>query len=464
MRRNRGYGLAHVLAAFLACTFSGTIAAHASEGEEPAAQVNPIEIGVFGGIHFYNKDHGLSRVENDSTGTSPDTGGVFGLRLGYNLNEWIGIEAEGSISPTRTRNDSTRDIIFGYRAQVIGTFLHTGYVRPFALVGYGALSAFPGTYNADDGQYYPRSRDTDGFFHVGIGAKFPIDDMFGLRFDARGMAPAAIAHKIATVGSETGYGGPDWELLLSGYLGFGAAAPPPPPPPPPPPAPVVNKDTDGDGIPDSVDKCPNEPEDKDGFQDDDGCPDLDNDGDGIPDSADKCPNEPEDKDGFQDDDGCPDPDNDGDGILDKDDKCPNEPETVNGYQDQDGCPDEVPEAVKKFTGVIKGINFKTNSAKITKGSHRILDKAVQVLNDYPDVKLEISGHTDNVGKEEYNKELSQKRAESVMEYMVSKGISSDRLTAVGYGMDKPLTSNKTRADRAKNRRTEFQLIGGGSTK
>ena len=435
MRRNRGSGVAHVLAVSLAFTFSGAIAAHAAEAEGPAPQVNPIEIGVFGGIHFYNKDHGLSRAVGDSTGTSPDTGGAFGLRLAYNLNEWIGVEAEGSISPTRTRNDSTRDIIVGYRGHIIGTFLHSGYVRPFALVGYGALSAFPGTFSADGSpvagpgtETLPRYRDTDGFFHVGIGAKFPITDMFGLRFDARGMAPAAIAHKIAKVGSETGYGGPDWELLLSGYIGFGAEPPPPAPAPPPPPAPApkIDKDTDGDGIPDSIDKCPTEPEDKDGFQDEDGCPDPDNDGDGIPDVK---------------------------------DKCPNEPETFNGYQDEDGCPDEIPAAVKKFTGVIQGINFKTKSAEITRDSHKVLDKAVQVLSDYPDVRLEIGGHTDNVGKAEFNLELSQKRAESVKEYLVGKGISSDRLTAVGYGMDKPLTSNKTAADKAKNRRTEFTLIG-----
>src|SRR4051812_17667717 len=159
-------------------------------------------------------------------------------------------------------------------------------------------------------------------------------------------------------------------------------------PPPPPPKPL---DTDGDGIPDKLDKCPTEPEDKDGFQDADGCPDPDNDGDGILDKDDKCPNEPEDKDGFEDEDGCPDPDNDKDGIPDKDDKCPNEPEdkdgfqdadgcpdpdndgdgvpdaqdkcpdkpeTKNGFEDADGCPDEIPQKLKQFTGVVQGINFK----------------------------------------------------------------------------------------------------------
>jgi hypothetical protein len=98
-------------------------------------------------------------------------------------------------------------------------------------------------------------------------------------------------------------------------------------------------DSDNDGIPDDVDQCPDIPEDRDGFQDEDGCPDFDNDNDGIYDAQDKCPNDPEDYDGFQDEDGCSDPDNDGDGIPDKMDKCPNTPEDKDGYQDEDGCPD-----------------------------------------------------------------------------------------------------------------------------
>lgn len=101
------------------------------------------------------------------------------------------------------------------------------------------------------------------------------------------------------------------------------------------------RDRDGDGIPDRRDGCPDEPEDRDGFEDDDGCPDLDNDGDGIPDRHDDCPDEAEDFDGYQDHDGCPDPDNDGDGIPDVIDQCPDEPETFNGYKDRDGCPDEI---------------------------------------------------------------------------------------------------------------------------
>jgi OmpA-OmpF porin, OOP family len=109
-------------------------------------------------------------------------------------------------------------------------------------------------------------------------------------------------------------------------------------------------DADNDGIPDDIDKCPSIPEDIDGFQDDDGCPDFDNDNDGIYDAQDKCPNEAEDFDGFEDKDGCPDYDNDRDGVPDSIDVCPNAPETINGYKDDDGCPDETPVEGSKGSG------------------------------------------------------------------------------------------------------------------
>src|SRR5262249_39287236 len=131
-------------------------------------------------------------------------------------------------------------------------------------------------------------------------------------------------------------------------------------------------DNDQDGIPDAQDRCPNEPEDRDGFQDADGCPDPDNDGDGIPDIQDKCPNEPEDRDGFQDEDGCPDPDNDGHGIPDAQDKCPNEPETFNGVDDEDGCPDAAVGGKGTFQ-IVEKILFKDRSAKIEAPMAKLLD-------------------------------------------------------------------------------------------
>jgi OOP family OmpA-OmpF porin len=223
-------------------------------------------------------------------------------------------------------------------------------------------------------------------------------------------------------------------------------------------------DNDGDGIADASDQCANDPEDADGFRDDDGCPDPDNDGDGIADASDSCPAEAEDADGFQDEDGCPDPDNDGDGVLDGADQCQDKAETKNGFQDGDGCPDELPPAVKKYSGTVKGINFKTNSAEILKSSNKVLDGAVKVLTDYPDLRIEIQGHTDDVGDNDANYSLSDARAASVRNYFLSKGIGDDRITSKGFGETVPtieptgLKGAKLKAARAANRRVEFKLI------
>lgn len=221
-------------------------------------------------------------------------------------------------------------------------------------------------------------------------------------------------------------------------------------------------DNDKDGIPDLRDRCSNEPEDMDGFEDTDGCPDLDNDRDGIPDSQDRCPNEPEDKDGFEDTDGCPDIDNDRDGIPDTRDKCPNEAENINGFQDEDGCPDAVkqtPKAKKiEKQVVLRGVNFKSGSAELTYESFAALDVIAEQLNEYPDVRIEIRGYTDNVGKRAENIRLSQMRAESIKTYLVQKGIAMSRIIAMGYGPDNPVASNRTAAGRAENRRTEMYRL------
>ncbi|HEY3359912.1 MAG TPA: OmpA family protein [Polyangia bacterium] len=222
--------------------------------------------------------------------------------------------------------------------------------------------------------------------------------------------------------------------------------------------PLSKTDTDGDGIMDDVDKCPTEPEDKDGFQDEDGCPDPDNDGDGIPDVRDKCPNEPEDQDGYQDDDGCRDDDNDGDGIPDKDDKCPNEPETYNGYEDDDGCPDQLPAEVGPKTGEplkIGVIDFVKQSAALDRRSLTHLDRLVADLKRFPNLRVRIEAHTDNVGKPDKLLRLSRDRAEAVRQYLIGKGVEPGRLIAEGYGLTRPLKSNKTAEGRAANRRVEF---------
>ena len=216
-------------------------------------------------------------------------------------------------------------------------------------------------------------------------------------------------------------------------------------------------DNDQDGIPDKDDRCANEPEDFDGEADTDGCPDLvkDGDSDAIPDDVDRCPLQAEDVDGFQDEDGCPDLDNDLDGIPDATDKCPNAPETFNGREDEDGCPDE--KQIEK-QGVLKGVNFESGSAVLTPDSYRVLDQAVKSLLAYPEVRVEILGYTDNVGKASNNLGLSERRAESVKQYLVNAGIDPSRLTTKGYGEENPVAGNATPEGRAQNRRIEFRRL------
>jgi outer membrane protein OmpA-like peptidoglycan-associated protein len=211
-------------------------------------------------------------------------------------------------------------------------------------------------------------------------------------------------------------------------------------------------DSDGDGVPDSRDKCPTEKEDRDGFQDNDGCPDPDNDGDGVVDGKDLCPNNA----GPVENDGCPDTDNDD--VPDGVDDCPDKP----GPAENNGCPiDEPPFVVVESDRIrIKGnILFESGAAKIQKQSYKILDEVAAVLLKNPTLgPVQIEGHTDNRGSRTINVDLSQRRARAVLEYLVAKGVERSRLSARGYGFDKPIATNDTPLGRAKNRRVEFRLV------
>jgi len=241
---------------------------------------------------------------------------------------------------------------------------------------------------------------------------------------------------------------------------------------------LCKMDTDNDGIVDCEDKCPNDP----GTDDYNGCPPPDRDGDGIPDDKDKCPDVP----GLPQFDGCP--DTDGDGIPDLQDKCP----TVPGIPACQGCPDTdkdgicdpddkcpqeagIPEeqgCPKKYTLVVinkeakqieikEQVHFATGKAIIMKDSYELLHQVAQVLKDNPQFKVEVQGHTDNVGGRAYNMKLSQARANAVRDHLIKKeGIDPDRLIAKGYGFDVPIASNKTEKGRALNRRVEFHIISG----
>jgi len=180
---------------------------------------------------------------------------------------------------------------------------------------------------------------------------------------------------------------------------------------------------------------------------------VDADGDGILDADDACPDTPEDFDGFQDGDGCPDPDNDGDGVADAADACPGTPAGVT--VDEKGCPKA--KEIKKSL-VLDGVNFLSGSNELTPESLVILDTVAQSLLAYPEVIVEIQGHTDSAGGAAFNETLSLGRAEAVRDYLVSHGVPIRRMRAVGYGERFPIASNSTAQGRAENRRVEIHRI------
>jgi len=183
----------------------------------------------------------------------------------------------------------------------------------------------------------------------------------------------------------------------------------------------------------------------------------DRDHDGILDNVDKCPDDPEDKDGFEDEDGCPDPDNDKDRILDKDDKCPNEPETYNGFEDEDGCPDKGRVILRKGKlEILDKIYFETAKAIIKPISFPILDAVAATLKGNPQILLvEIQGHADERGADDYNMRLTEDRAAAVKTYLIEHGVEADRLQSHGYGETKPICPQHNESCWSKNRRVEI---------
>jgi len=205
-------------------------------------------------------------------------------------------------------------------------------------------------------------------------------------------------------------------------------------------------DSDGDGVMDKEDKCPTVP----GLKELMGCPDAD--GDGVADGDDKCPNEA----GPAANNGCPWPDTDGDGVLDKDDKCPTEA----GPAANDGCPIQAPTpaVMKTLNDYAKTILFDTGKASIKDASEAVLVNITAILKEYPDSRFHIDGYTDSTGNAKSNQLLSERRANSVRDYLIANGIAADRLNSRGFGEDNPIDNNNTRSGRKNNRRVEVVLI------
>lgn len=354
------------------------------------------------------------------------------------------------------------------------------------------------------------------FANLGIGSSWNIDDDF---FDFNIPAGLGLSLKFLDnvyVNVQTQFrfsleNRPGWHHGLGATFYFGGEEPPPPPadrdgdgildvtdkcPDVPGVAELMGcPDRDGDGIADGDDQCPDEPgiatffgcpdTDGDGIADKDdkcpkeagpaatgGCPDRD--GDGVVDREDRCPDQKglatlqgcpdRDGDGIRDgDDDCPDqkgtvamrgcPDQDGDGVADKDDRCPDKA----GPASNKGCPEIKQEDKAKLERAIKLVQFQTGSATLLKSSYPVLDEVVSVMNQYPEYSLNINGHTDATGDDKMNMSLSERRAKTCYDYLVSKGIAAGRMAHAGYGETKPVADNKTAAGRAQNRRVEFEL-------
>lgn len=404
------------------------------------------EIGLYGGLFFTSPNHELYQAELGLPfqGWKPlrTNNATIGARAAYYPLAFLGIEMEGGIMPLAVNESKSsfpasggKVSAYAIRGSIVGQLTKSS-LTPFILIGAGALGV--SSDRSDLG------KDVDPALHYGAGVKFFLNRYTMLRLDFR---------NIVSYGVDVGENFSDpgtMELLLGLSVTLGrekrqgprveeAVVEIPEP---------VNDDQDGDGFPDEVDACPEEP----GVEPD-GCPLKDADGDGILDPDDKCP----DVAGLEEYEGCPIPDEDGDGISDPDDKCPKEPETANSYLDDDGCPDQLPEEMKRFSGVVEGITFETDQATIKASSAKILKKALKVLKIFPDVNLVISGHTDSRGDRVHNMLLSRRRAEAVKEWLVKRGIEASRIKTEGFGADQPIDTNDTKEGRSRNRRIEFQL-------
>jgi len=453
---------------------NGASASGSASGGDYWHQFRPtpmaLELGIYGGVALFSKEHNLQNLEVIETAPAQGhqelkTGLDLGLRAGFYPLSWLGAEGELGVIPTKTKQTGDSATVWTYRLSAVAQYPEYRLV-PFVLVGAGGMNLRSNT-NA-------LGKDSDPELHFGVGVKYAILQCLSARFDFR---DNLMQENRANAAIKDGDLVQNFELLLGLSLTLGRTGNEAPPPPKDSdgdgfldpqdacpaqpgvapngcPAPVAQPgDIDHDDIPDPSDACPTVPEDHAQPAPNDGCPNPDTDGDGFLNEVDKCPNEK----GVAPD-GCPVHDKDGDGIADEVDKCPDQPETKNGFQDADGCPDELPKEVAKFAGVIKGIQFDFGKATIRKESNKVLDDAIKVLKQYEELRIMISGHTDNVGDAQKNVELSQERANSVKEYMVGKGIAAGRIETRGAGPNEPVADNSTDKGRQDNRRIEFKLL------
>jgi len=476
---------------FIAIPLAGGVAA----AEPTAPGPGTTEAGVYMGGFISNYFHQFYDPASYPNGGRPELERLspeLGARFAYFFSDYVGVEGEGELILTSTKGAGDSAQIYGLGAQIVAQY--PGMVTPFVDLGVDLLHI--------SSDMTVLGSDTDYPLHIGGGVRVFVTPSVALRADARfirgpseqdpytlnasyGEFSLGVSFVPGAHHTEVVVPPPDPDPDHDGVVGAADACPNEPGGGNPDGCPT--RDKDGDGITDDKDKCPEQAETINGYQDDDGCPDTipDSDNDGINDLQDKCKDQPEDKDGFQDDDGCPDPDNDNDGILDTKDKCPNVagpvenggcPDTdadKDGIVDRlDNCPDEAgTEAnhgckakqlvviTKDQLKILDQVHFVTGSAKLAKTSNALLDNIARVMLAHLEIwKVKVEGYTDNVGKPDKNQKLSEDRAQSVVDYLVKKGVAPERLQGIGHGQDNPIGDNKTAKGREANRRVEFNIV------
>jgi len=368
-----------------------------------------------------------------------EDGPVYGLGLGYDLTDRWTLEGVFNFVDTEFEQSDFDVDVWVYRLDMPYHFADSNRWIPYVAAAFGGVNIDPDVGESED----------DFAANWGGGLKYKLTESLALRGDVRHLLTFADNHPsnlAATIGLTYKFG----------------AKPAPKPLPP--------VDSDGDGVLDTDDRCPDTPA---GVPVDSyGCP-KDSDGDGVYDYMDKCPNTP--KGVPVDKDGCP-MDSDGDGVLDHLDECPDTPKGIpvdakgcpspndsdgDGVcDDNDDCPDTPKAATVNDRGcwVIGGLFFDIDKSDIKPEAYPNLDSVLNVLNNNLGMKLEIEGHTDNTGTTAYNQKLSERRAKSVRSHLVEKGIQAERLQEIGYGLTKPAASNDTVEGRAANRRVELNPL------
>ena len=373
------------------------------QAELPYWDLRRLELSGFLGVHISSDTSDLGARVGSSASIASSV--AFGPRLSYMLRHWMLLEAELPVSPSNARDSAEDFTVVVIEPRLAARFEAIRMRRfvPFLTAGVGFPISLSG--NGD-----VIGNDVDLRPQLGAGVLFLRDHDWNLRVDARFFATAERGDPLVT---------PEVELSVGLYYAFGTRA---------------TKPSLTEWIQES-----------------------DKDEDGIPDRRDKCPERDEDRDGYDDLDGCPDIDNDFDLVLDIADRCPNQAESHNGFLDSDGCPDKVPPEVRKIVGPVRGLSFRRRSARLTSSGRRALRRVARIMSRNPSVRIVVTGHTDSREVRDDPRPLSVQRARAVRDFLVRRKIRAWRVKIAGDGARNQKFNNSSRRGRAKNRRVEIDL-------